>query len=136
MVRTKCEASVKDRVKSFHTKCCHDRPLIEVFGKDLNAALDIIDFETNQRYQICFTLYHRKIKPALKKIQEENQKNEKENPNAMECTDAQQSTKQSRTGFRTKFPTQVLEKCDLFRNPYMSLSIICRENSELTVRED
>ena len=115
MVHNTCEDLVKALVKSFHTKCCYDRPLIEVFGKDLNAALGIIDFETNQKYQICFTLYHRKIKPALKNIQEENQNNENANPNAMECTDAQQSTKQSRTGFRTKFPTQVLEQCDLFR---------------------
>ena len=93
MVRTKCEASVNDRVKYFHTKCCHDRPLIEVFGKDLNAALGIIDFETNKKYLICRYLHQRKIQPALKEIQEENQSNENANTNTMECTDTNASTK-------------------------------------------
>ena len=124
MVHNRCDASVKDCVKYFHTKCCHDIPIIEVFGKDLNAALGIIDFETNKKYLICRYLHQRKIQPALKEIQEENQSNENANPNPMECTDAnastaniQQSTKQCHTGFLTKVTTQVLEKCDSFRKP-------------------
>ena len=92
MVRKRCDASVQDCIKSCHTKCFHDRPLIEVFGKDLDAALGIVNFETNKKYLVCRYLHQRKIEPALKEIQEENQRNENANPNTMECTDANAST--------------------------------------------
>ena len=72
MGKNRCEPSVKGVVKSFHTKCCHDRPLVEVFGQGVNAALDLSDFETNKKYCICRSLYQRKIQPALEKLKEES----------------------------------------------------------------
>ena len=86
MGKNRCKPSVKDVVKSFHRKCCHDRPLVQVFGQDLNAALDLSDFERNKKYCICRSLYNHKIQPALEKLQEENQNNENANPNVAECT--------------------------------------------------
>ena len=77
---------MKGVVKLFHTKCCHDRPLVEVFGQDLNAALDLSIFETNKKYCICRSLHWHKIQPTLEKLQEEYQNNKNANLNVAECT--------------------------------------------------
>ena len=39
---------MKDLVKALHAKCCYNRHLVEVFDKDINATLGIIDFEPNE----------------------------------------------------------------------------------------
>ena len=117
MVRNNCESLVKDAVKGFHKKCCHNRPFEHVTGDDLNTAFGISDFESNKKYKICYYLYRQKVQPALKKIQDHNLKTVNETQDVQECSDAnssqkssQQSTNQSRCGYRTKFPEEVLKE--------------------------
>ena len=49
MGKNRCDNYVEAVV--IHTKCTYDRPLVEVFGQDLNAALGTINFETNKSPQ-------------------------------------------------------------------------------------
>ena len=128
MVRIKCESLVKDVVKGFHTKCCHNRPVVHVIGDDLNTTFGISDFKSKKIYEICDTLYRRKVQPALKKIQDHNLKTVNETQDVQECSDAnssqkssQQSTNQSHRGYRTKFPEEVLKECSIIRKSYRNL---------------
>ena len=95
MVRNKCESLVKDLVKGFHTKCCYNRPVEHVIGDDLNTAFGISDFKSKKIYEICDTLYRRKVQPALKKIQDHNLKTVNETQDVQECSDANSSQKSS-----------------------------------------
>ena len=135
MVRIKCESLVKDVVKGFHTKCCHNRPVVHVIGDDLNTAFGIYDFKSKKIYEICDTLYRRKVQPALKKIEYHNLKTVNETQDGHECSDAnssqkssQQSTNQSRCGYRTKFPEEVLKECSNIRKSYRNLCCRIRQN--------
>ena len=135
MVRNNCESLVKDLVKGFHTKCCYNRPVEHVTGDDLNTAFGISDFESNKKYKICYYLYRQKVQPALKKIQEHNLKTVNETQDVQECSDAnssqkssQQSTNQSRCGYRTKFPEEVLKECSDIRKSYTNLCMRIRQN--------
>ena len=58
---------MKAVVKSLHTKCTHDKTIVEVFGQDLNTALGTINFKTNKKYCICRSLFEHKIKMNLRK---------------------------------------------------------------------
>ena len=135
MVRIKCESSVKDVVKGFHTKCCHNRPVVHVIGDDLNTAFGISDFKSKKIYEICDTLYRQKVQPALKKSQDHNLKTVNETQDVHECSDAnssqkssQQSTNQSRCGYRTNFPEEVLKECSIIRKSYINLCWRIRQN--------
>ena len=126
---------MKDLVKGFHTKCCYNRPVEHVTGDDLNTAFGISDFESNKKYKICDSLYRHKVEPALKKIQEHNLKTVNETQDVQECSDAnssqkssQQSTNQSRCGYRTKFPEEVLKECSIIRKSYMNVTMRIRQN--------
>ena len=125
---------MKDLVKGFHTKCCYNRPVEHVTGDDLNNVFGFSDFESNKKYKICYYLYRQKVQPALKEIQNHNLKNANEIPAVPECADAnsstvdsQQSTKNSRCGYRTKFPQEVLKECQNFRKSYMHMKMRCRQ---------
>ena len=141
MGTNRCNNCVKDVVKSFHTECNHNRPVVEVFGQDLNAGLGTINFERKKKYWKCRSLQQNKIQLTMKKLQEEIPDNEDKNPNVDECTNDngittshQQPTtttnnNKNPVGFLTKFPIEVLETFDLsYRRPYMSVSNIIRRN--------
>ena len=83
MVHNTCEASVKGVVKGFHTKCCYDRPVVQVLGNDINTALCIANFESNKKYRIYHYLHRQKLQPTLKRIQDQNLKIANEIPNVL-----------------------------------------------------
>ena len=125
---------MKGVVKGFHTKCCYDRPVVQVLGNDINTALCIANFESNKKYRICHYLHRQKVQPALKKIQDHNLKTVNETQDVHECSDAnssqkssQQSTNQSRCGYRTKFPEEVLKECSIIRKSYRNLCCRIRQ---------
>ena len=134
----KCDTCVKDVVNSFHSKCDHQRPLVEVFGQYLNDALGTIRFERDKKYCICRYLYRHKVQDAMAKlVQEEIRMKENTIPICMECTNddgttanIQQPTTKTRVGFLTKFPIEVSAKCDelLYRKSHMSATNRTRRN--------
>ena len=78
---------MKDVVKYFHSKCDHQRPVVEVFGQYLNDALGNIRFERDTKYCIYRYLYRSKVQDAMAKlVQEEIQMKENTIPICMECT--------------------------------------------------
>ena len=136
--KQKCDTCVKDVVKSFHAKCDHKRPVVEVLGQYLNDALGTIRFERDKKYCICRNLYRHKVQDTMSTlVQEEILMKENSIPICMECTNddcpttnIQQPTTRNRVGYLTKLPIEVSDTCDElnYRKAYMSATNRIRRN--------